>query len=791
MKNRLTFTRTTRAPLWRGAALLLALAMGCSEEKLTENDVVDGPSFAPGTSLNVNLDQCANLATPCAWQNGNLNGNNSAYAEGDVVPFRLAVEGLTAGTHSIHINHDFTAGGNKAYDFLASVDASETVDLCAVGGGAVSSLCASGLPAPNAAGFPADAFNDAGDGSGAVDQAIGASGLGAGQRDLRIYGGTIVSISNPVHAGTVNGNSTVDMTVTFNSTGSAVLLVWGGHLAKSSFWKNSDDTPDGAGEVSGAPWHMRTQQLDGSGNKNQDRSIQPSAIVETHPSLSLTKTPSVTDVCTGTSTSVTYTYVVENTGDVTLSGSVIDDNGTPANTGDDANVGSFNLAPGATATLTRTVSITGGVTNIATASATFGAATVTATATATVNGRTCSISLTKTPDKAQVCNGTSTTVTYTYIVTNTGDFFNATGTVVDDAGTPAIPGDDITRNFTDLAPGASTPATGAGSLTSTASISATTTNTAVASGTSGGASVTATDDATVTAVTCGISVTKTPDRTQVCNGANELVTYTYVVTNNSGTGFDATNGSVVDDNGTPANTGDDVTVGTFTTLAPGASTPSSGAGTITAQFTVNGTRTNVATASATVGGATVTATNSATVNGVNCGVGQLAPTQTTCTQFANGDSPDLEPLQAGIRTNGRIGQINPGVFFFYASVTATSTTLNITVTQTVDPNPHGLPEFVAAGQVGNKQGFIYSFDGSSCSSPLAQLTGTTDLSGSLSGATVGATYIIGVKYGTEAPVGRNVGHGLANTSLAFYNFTINGFLGASDGADLFRKNTTP
>ena len=29
----------------------------------------------------------------------------------------------------------------------------------------------------------------------------------------------------------------------------------------------------------GAPWHMRTLQLDGSGNRNQDRSIQPSAIV--------------------------------------------------------------------------------------------------------------------------------------------------------------------------------------------------------------------------------------------------------------------------------------------------------------------------------------------------------------------------------------------------------------------------------------------------------------------------------------------------------------------------------
>jgi hypothetical protein len=39
--------------------------------------------------------------------------------------------------------------------------------------------------------------------------------------------------------------------------------------------------------VSGSPWHMRTLQLDGSGNKNQDRSISPSAIVGELPPFAL------------------------------------------------------------------------------------------------------------------------------------------------------------------------------------------------------------------------------------------------------------------------------------------------------------------------------------------------------------------------------------------------------------------------------------------------------------------------------------------------------------------------
>ena len=57
--------------------------------------------FAPGSNAGVNLDQWANgspAPTGESWQNGNLNGNNSTYAERRAVPFRLAIEGLTAGS---------------------------------------------------------------------------------------------------------------------------------------------------------------------------------------------------------------------------------------------------------------------------------------------------------------------------------------------------------------------------------------------------------------------------------------------------------------------------------------------------------------------------------------------------------------------------------------------------------------------------------------------------------------------------------------------------------------------
>jgi hypothetical protein len=229
-----------------------------------------GGAQVASAAVNVNLDQWA--TKPHAWQNGNLNGNNSAYPEGGVVPFRLAIEGLSAGAHSITISYDFTANGHKAYDFLATWNSTAVPGLCSVGGGAVSSLCPS-LGTRRVRAFPSDPF---------VANGLSVSGAQANSsvtRNLTIYGGSVTSITGPVHSGSVDASSTATHVVHFTSTGAAVLMAWGGHLAKSSYWdRSAGGALDGAAEVSGAPWHMRTLKLDGSGNRNQDRSIQSSAI---------------------------------------------------------------------------------------------------------------------------------------------------------------------------------------------------------------------------------------------------------------------------------------------------------------------------------------------------------------------------------------------------------------------------------------------------------------------------------------------------------------------------------
>jgi hypothetical protein len=247
-------------------------------------------------AVSVNLDQWA--TKPREWQNGNLNGNNAAYPEGGVVPFRLAIEGLSPGSHSITISYDFTANGHKAYDFLATWNASAVPGLCAAGGGAVSSMCPS-LGTRSVRAFPSDPF---------VANGLSVAGAEASSlvtRNLTLYGGTITGISGPTHAGSVDASSTATFRVTFTSRGSAVLMAWGGHLANSLYWdKAAGGAFDGAAEVSGAPWHMRTLQLDGSGNRNQDRSIQSSAVYRVTAPLPPTAAPTPNaPTGTGTNTS--------------------------------------------------------------------------------------------------------------------------------------------------------------------------------------------------------------------------------------------------------------------------------------------------------------------------------------------------------------------------------------------------------------------------------------------------------------------------------------------------------
>ncbi len=156
----------------------------------------------------------------------------------------------------------------------------------------------------------------------------------AGQpRFLTIYGGTITSIDLTTYSGPFTGKSSGDLVVHFTvgvsgqpaGTDGAVFLRWGGHIAQSAYWNNSASSGNlnGAKQISGAPWHMQTLNLTDNGTtgggKDQDRSIQPSALVPLPTTLSTVIDEASPSAITGV-TAVPLGAVVFDT--ATLAGAV-------------------------------------------------------------------------------------------------------------------------------------------------------------------------------------------------------------------------------------------------------------------------------------------------------------------------------------------------------------------------------------------------------------------------------------------------------------------------------------
>jgi hypothetical protein len=616
------------------------------------------------------LDQCRNggVGEPVqkciggAWQNGNAGKENSHYREGESISYQARVTNLPAGASvSLIMAYDVIHSGKHAIDYLTGNDRWQPPETTVAANPdtptATGSATLVGIPQPltNVQVDPSQTLasgNCQKAGGGATQQPVTSFlAVPAAERNMEFYnvsGTPTLSYVGPAPSLlATNGDQQQQIQAVFiaNSAG-IVTLSWGGHIASRLDWGCADG-PTSAGGISGSPYHMRLIDLVVNNNHinlgNTDRSLSAGAVV-TPPNVSLSKTPSATNVCNGNT--VDYQYVVSNTGIVAISGTVRDDNGTPGNTGDDFDVGTYtNLAGGANATFNRLgVTINGTVTNIARTTATSGdGLTATAQATATVTGHVCTITVTKSADADSVCSGHSTT--YDFSITNNSSF-NWSGSLIDDVvGTIAdplslTPGE--TKSFLNVAG---------------PNLTQNTTNTVTAAGAFDDPDATATNDTasdTVNVSDCTITVTKSADADQVCSG--DSTTYDFSITNNSG--FNWT-GSLIDD-----------VVGTIAdplSLTPGETKSFLNvAGPALTQDT-----TNTVTAAGAFDDPDATATNdtaSDTVDVVNCNTSQLAPTQTTCQQFRDGTAGVEDTISYGVKS-GKINNVSPGVLFYYTQVT--------------------------------------------------------------------------------------------------------------------------
>lgn len=245
------------------------------------NEVVAEISFldsAVGT-----YDQCSNDDgdgyatgdTECRWVNGNLNGTNSTYMEGDATVQRLWLNGFEPGSdHTITLQYGTTKGGSHAYDFLTSWDWSESwvsdADRC------------QGV----------DGCTGVSDHTFAIPLDPNALGFDSASREMTARGAELTGVSIPtLVSGTYASDSETAITVSFDVAGSGdmcetkgqsttcgVALWFGAHIAKTDDWFPVDEST-GAGGIEGSPYHVSLSQLDDGAIGERDNQMQASAVV--------------------------------------------------------------------------------------------------------------------------------------------------------------------------------------------------------------------------------------------------------------------------------------------------------------------------------------------------------------------------------------------------------------------------------------------------------------------------------------------------------------------------------
>ncbi|MFC4878280.1 DUF7507 domain-containing protein [Microbulbifer halophilus] len=310
------------------------------------------------------------------------------------------------------------------------------------------------------------------------------------------------------------------------------------------------------------------------------------------PALSLNKTAGPPSGNSAGDT-IDYTFIVTNSGNVTIDGIAIDDSQLDAAASCDVT----SLAPDATATCGGTHTIiqtevdAGGVDNAATATGTDpgGDPVEASDSTSTPLSAAASLNLDKVAGTPSG-HGAGDTIDYTFTVTNSGNV-TLDGLAIDDSQLDAGASCDVTT----LAPASTATCSGTHTITQAEVDAGQVDNTATVNATDPGGDTVSADDSTSTPLNAAASlnldkVAGTPSG----NSADDTIDYTFTVTNSGNVTLD---GLAIDDSQLDAGATCDAT-----TLAPDATTTCGGTHTITQAEVDAGSVDNTATANATAPG---------------------------------------------------------------------------------------------------------------------------------------------------------------------------------------------
>lgn len=237
----------------------------------------------------VNLEQCSNddptcdTAHPNEWITGNLGSSDSDYQEGDAVPYRSILNNLVVGhTYKVTLEWDSTVAGKHAIDYLTSFDFSEAgIDPCAGEpcGGGQSTLAIPMDPLVSAA----LVTQASGENFTVFGGTFPASGTVVTNADGNLCGTTSCTIaSNPTSYSTTGAyasESSTSISVFITATHQTAVLSWGGHIASRMDWGVNKS----AAVINGSPYHMRVIQFlctsdSNCSTGNMDRSLSSAAV---------------------------------------------------------------------------------------------------------------------------------------------------------------------------------------------------------------------------------------------------------------------------------------------------------------------------------------------------------------------------------------------------------------------------------------------------------------------------------------------------------------------------------
>jgi len=213
------------------------------------------------------------------WITGDLGKIHHIITEGNYPPpyppyipgqvdYRAIFEGLTPGDYVWNITYMFTKSGHSAFDFLTTsymLTNTDPILYNDLTGDLLTEVTGLVSAGPDIYKFPYDTFNlpaalDLGQVKDRqIQHDLDLTGLTGTVpiRSLRMYGGDITNIVVSGHDGPIDGDSEASVLVYFTQDdSSSIVATWGGHIGIGQPAPLGYGTGMGAQSISGSPYHM-------------------------------------------------------------------------------------------------------------------------------------------------------------------------------------------------------------------------------------------------------------------------------------------------------------------------------------------------------------------------------------------------------------------------------------------------------------------------------------------------------------------------------------------------------